>query len=103
MSKQKYPQAASVTSSGDSPRRTLNVKKNGYTQVKNHAKQDRKRAEAFQRQDIYDGKTLKQQLQSCDPNGSKRQRTRIEKAMATAVSEPVKVVKQPKGITAVHA
>jgi len=90
MSKQKYPQT-SVSTNSTGTTRIRPIKKNGYTQVRNHAKQDRKRLEAYARQDKYDGKTLKQQLESTDPNGSKRQRARIEAAMAKAVETSVKV------------
>jgi hypothetical protein len=86
MSKQKYPQA-SVGTSSDGTTRLRPIKKNGYTQVKNHAKQDRKRNEAYARQDKYDALSLEKQLESTDPNGSKRQRARIEASMAKAVAK----------------
>lgn len=81
MSKQKYPQSAAAASSSTSSTSTKRVRAN-YSQVKTHAKQDRKRKEAYERQDRYDGLTLKQQLASCIPNGSKRQRARLEALIA---------------------
>lgn len=82
MSKQKYPQASvSTTSATGTPRKG----RASYSQIKTHAKQDRKRREAYARQDKYDSLTLAQQLATTDPNGSKRQRARIEAAMAKAV------------------
>jgi hypothetical protein len=71
------------------------MKRESYTQVKNHAKQDRKRREAYARQDKYESMTLTEQLASCVPGGSKRQRARIEAAIAEA-SEVPKVVKPAK-------
>jgi hypothetical protein len=89
MSKQKYPQASVVTTDGKPTRKG----REHYSQMKTHAKQDRKRHEAYARQDKYDRLTLTQQLDSCVPDGSKRQRARIEAAMAKAVQTPVKVTK----------
>ena len=90
MSKQKYPQSATVsTSSGVSTRKG----RENYSQVKTHAKQDRKRHEAYARQDKYEAMTLQEQLNSTDPNGSKRQRARIIAAMEKAKVAPVKVTK----------
>ena len=91
MSTQKYPQSASVSSSDGTPTRK---RRNRYSQVKTHAKQDRKRREAYDRQDKYDGLTLTQQLETTDPNGSKRQRARILAAMEKATAtKPVKPTK----------
>ncbi len=78
MSKQKYPQHASVST----PTGTTRRGRENYSQIKNHAKQDRKRQEAYARQDKYDRLSLTQQLASCVPGGSKRQRARIEAQMA---------------------
>ena len=73
------------------------MKRESYTQVKNHAKQDRKRREAYARQDKYESMTLSEQLASCVPGGSKRQRARIEAAIAKASEAPKpKVVKPAK-------
>ena len=85
MSKQKYPQNTSSTST-DGKMSVRPIKKNGYTQVRAHAKQDRKRREAYARQDKYDGLSLTEQLETTDPNGSKRQRARIVALMAKAVN-----------------
>ncbi len=84
MSKQKYPQSTSTatTTSGIVTRK----RRNHYSQVVNHAKQDRKRKEAYARQDKYESMTLTEQLNSCVPGGSKRQRARIEAAIASATA-----------------
>ena len=89
MSKQKYPQAA-TTSTGE---KIAHTGREHYSQVKTHAKQDRKRHEAYARQDKYESMSLKEQLASCVPDGSKRQRARIEAAMAAALE--VKPAKTP--------
>jgi len=89
MNKQKYPQTSVSTSEGKSVRKG----RDHYSQAKTHAKQDRKRREAYDRQDKYDRLTLQQQLDSCVPGTSERQRTRIKAAMAKAVQTPVKVTK----------
>jgi len=83
MSKQKYPQT-SVTSTSTG---TTRKGRESYSQFKANARVDRKRNEAYARQDKYDRLTLTQQLESCVPDGSKRQRARIEKQM-NAVTEP---------------
>jgi hypothetical protein len=88
MSKQKYPQATSVSTTGVKIERK---RREHYSQVKNHAKQDRKRKEAYARQDAYDRLTFTQQLASCVPGGSKRQRARIEAQMAAATKPSVKI------------
>lgn len=90
MKKQKYPQTSVTTSEGKSTRKG----RDHYSQAKTHAKQDRKRREAYDRQDKYDRLTLQQQLDSCVPPGSKRQRVRIKAAMEKATSSPVKVTKK---------
>ena len=86
MSKQKYPQT-SVTSTTTG---TTRKGRERYSQFKANAKRARKRAEAFARQDKYDRLTLTQQLESCVPGGSKRQRARIEAEMAKATAPAAK-------------
>lgn len=80
MSKQRYPQAASVSSAGVKGEHKGRA---NYSQVKTHAKQDRKRHEAYARQDKYDGLSTKAKLASCVPGGSKRQRARLEAQLAS--------------------
>jgi len=75
------------------------MKRQNYSQIKNHAKQDRKRREAYARQDKYDSLSLSEQLASCDPNGSKRQRARITKLMeGTTPTVTVTPTKAPKKV-----
>ncbi len=82
MSKQKYPQnnTTSVTSTG-TPRKG----REHYSQIKAHAKQDRKRHEAYARQDKYDSLTIQAKIDSCVPGGSKRQRDRLAALVAANV------------------
>lgn len=97
MSKQKYPQTAnsvSISNSGEK-RSTLTIKRNGYTQVKAHAKQDRKRREAYTRQDKYDGLTIVEKFNTLVAGGSKKQRTKLEKQFAKAAAKGVPVVTEP--------
>jgi hypothetical protein len=90
MSKQKYPQKEKATTTGK-PTRTN--KRERYNSEKLHAKRNRKRDEAEERQAKYDRLTLTQQLATCIPGGSKRQRARIEAAMAKALSKTPPAVK----------
>ena len=76
MSHQKYPQASvSTTSATGTPRKG---RASSYSQVKAHARQDRKRHEAYARQDKYDLLTTKQKIIQLGPTGSERQRNRLE-------------------------
>lgn len=80
MSKQKYSTTATVTASGV---KSEHKGRGNYSQAKTHAKQDRKRHEAYARQDKYDGLSIKAKLASCVPDGSKRQRARLEAQLAS--------------------
>jgi hypothetical protein len=88
MSKQKYPHAASVSTSDGKP---VRKGRENYSQVKTHAKQDRKRHEAYARQDKYDRLSTEQKLKELGPTGSKRQRARLEKLLASEKAPAVKV------------
>jgi len=84
MSKQKYPQVATSATTG---KPTRSNRRDNYSSVKLHAKRDKKRAEAYSRNEKYERMTLSEQLKSCIPGGSKRQRARIEAAMAKAMEK----------------
>jgi hypothetical protein len=101
MSKQKYPQTTSVSTSGVKSERKG---REHYSQVKTHAKQDRKRHEAYARQDKYDALSTKDKLASCVPGGSKRQRARLEKQLAAEKAPAPKLApltEAQKGVKAV--
>jgi len=51
----------------------------GYSQVKNKAKQARKRKEAEARQAKYDSLTIAEKFATLIEGGSKKQRTKLEK------------------------
>jgi hypothetical protein len=84
MSQQKYPQTSISTTVNGS--KSVRKGREHYNQVKAHAKNDRKRHEAYDRLEKYNRLTLTQQLESCVPGGSKRQRARIEAEMVKVVA-----------------
>ena len=94
MSKQKYPQASVSTSSSTG---TPHKGRDSYSNFHLHAKRERKRHEAIDRQKIYDALTLKEKFATLIPGGSKRQLTRLT-ALMEAQPAPVAppVVKVPK-------
>lgn len=87
MSKQKYPQAASVSSTGE-VRQRLNVRKN-YSSAHLKAKRNRKRQEAEYRQEAWDKLTVAQKMASLIEGGSKKQRNKLEKLMDKSTNKPV--------------
>lgn len=87
MSKQKYPQSSSATSTTTGGGNASKRKQNGYCSVKLHAKRDRKRREAEDRQFEYDTKTTAQKLKELGPTGSTRQRSRLEAILAKEKEE----------------
>jgi hypothetical protein len=97
MSKQKYPQVATSATTG---KPTRSNKRERYSSDKLNAKQDRKRSEAYARNEKYERLTLQKQLESCVPGGSKRQRARILAAMNKAISKLPSVKIAPQ--TEVH-
>lgn len=70
-------------------------KQNGYSSAKLHAKRNRKRQEAEDRQLEYDKKTTAQKLKDLGPTGSNRQRARLEAILAKE-QEAAKAKKQAK-------
>ena len=72
------------------------MKRESYTQVKNHAKQDRKRREAYARQDKYDSLTIAEKFTTLIEGGSKKQRNKLEKLMEKEALKPAKPAKAPK-------
>lgn len=82
-------------------------KTNGYTQVKAHAKQDRKRREAYARQDKYDALPLAEKLKTMGAKHKARyekQQAALAKrnpapapvAKATVEVKPKKAYQKPK-------
>lgn len=72
------------------------MKRESYTQVKNHAKQDRKRREAYARQDKYDSLTIAEKFNTLIADGSKKQRNKLEKLMEKEAAKPAKAPKAVK-------
>ena len=81
------------------------MRRESYTQVKNHTKQDRKRHEAYARQDKYDDLTIAEKFTTLIEGGSKKQRSKLEKLMdkydakkasVPTTIEPTKVPKAKK-------
>lgn len=94
MSKQKYPQTSvSTTSSTGAPRKG----RDSYSSHHLHAKRNRKRQEAEDRQSTYDALTLKEKFATLIPGGSKRQLRRLDALMdAQPAPSAPPVVKIPK-------
>ena len=84
MSKQKYPQTSvsGVTSTG-----TSHKKREHYSQVKAHAKQDRKRHEAYARQDAYDLLTIEEKMK----HAGKKELAKLQKRLAAHTAPVAKV------------
>lgn len=80
MSKQKYPQTSTSTLSDGSVAKRKG--RDSYSSAKLHAKRDRKRREAYARQDAYDRLSNTAKLRSLGKTGSKRQRVRLEALIA---------------------
>jgi hypothetical protein len=87
MSKQKYPQTSvSTTSTGE---KAAHKGREHYSQVKAHVKNDRKRHEAYARQDKYDKLSTAEKLAQLPVGTCERQRIRLTKQLA-AENQPVK-------------
>ena len=97
MSKQKYPQATTVSSSGTPTRRVAT--RTSYSSTKLHAKRDRLRREADDRQFEYDKLSTEQKLKELGPTGSNRQRLRLTALLAKEQDE-AKAKKQAKAVKA---
>jgi hypothetical protein len=74
-------------------------KQNGYSSAKLHAKRNRKRREAEDRQFEYDKKSTAQKLKELGATGSNRQRARLT-ALLAKEKEAAKVKKQAKAAVA---
>ncbi len=75
------------------------MKRESYSQDKNHAKQARKRREAEARQAKYDSLTIAEKFTTLIEGGSKKQRNKLEKLMEREAAKPAaqpKPVKAPK-------
>ncbi len=72
------------------------MKRESYTQDKNHAKQARKRREAEARQAKYDSLTIAEKFTTLIEGGSKKQRNKLEKLIEKEAAKPVKPAKAPK-------
>ena len=65
------------------------MKENGYSTFHLKAKQKRKRAEAEARQDAYDKLTIAEKFATLIPDGSKKQRAKLNKQLEAAVKKGV--------------
>ena len=79
MSKQKYPQTASVSTTAGGATRT---KRKSYSHAKADAKKARKRREAEDRNFKYECLSTAEKLKGLGPTGSNRQRKRLEALLA---------------------
>jgi len=75
------------------------MKRESYSQDKNHAKQARKRREAEARQAKYDSLTIAEKFTTLIEGGSSRQRNRLQKQLESQTivqptTPPKKVVKK---------
>ena len=87
MSKQKYPQTTTVSSTGTTTGRAGNRKENGYSSFFIHAKQAQKRKDAEARQANYDKLTIAEKFATLIEGGSVRQRAKLNKQLATAAGK----------------
>ena len=92
MSKQKYPQATVTTTSDGS--KVVRRGRENYSQVKTHAKSDRKRHEAYARLDKYDKLSTAEKLAELPIGACKRQRVRLAKQLAEETQTFKKVAKK---------
>lgn len=92
MSKQKYPQSGTATSTGTSGNASKR-KQNGYSSVVLKAKRAAKRAEAEERQARYDQLSLKDKIKRAESRDgeSKREITRLKAKLEKEKAPQVKV------------
>jgi hypothetical protein len=83
MSKQKYPQASTSTNVSGTPRSG----REHYSSAKLHAKRDRKRREAFERQDKYDLLTIEEKMKYA----GKKELAKLQKKLAAQTAPAVKI------------
>jgi hypothetical protein len=87
MSKQKYPQASvSTTSTGE---KVVRKGRENYSQSKAHVKNDRKRHEAYARQDKYDKLSTAEKLAQLPVGTCERQRLRLTKQLVKESPTPL--------------
>jgi len=81
MGKQKYPQNTKVAAEGESGK-----KRKSYSSVKLHAKRDRKRKEANERQKVYAALSIKERIARAKSHrgNSFRELARLENAQIAA-------------------
>lgn len=79
MSKQRYPQTTATTTATG----TVRKGRDSYSSTKLWAKRDRKREEAEDRQAKYDALSTAEKLAGLPVGACARQRTRLEKQLAT--------------------
>ncbi len=82
MSKQKYPQSSSSTTSTGESRGIRPVKKNGYSQIVANVTKNRKRTEAKERQAAYDKLTTAEKLAAIGKTGSVKQKAKLTAQLA---------------------
>lgn len=87
MSKQKYPQTATVVTAGGV---TVRKGREHYSHVKSDAKKNLKRRQAEDRQFKYDTLSTADKLKGLGPTGSNRQRKRLEALLAKEKAAQVK-------------
>ena len=95
---QKYTKSTSTTTGERSKNRP--IKQAGYSSFHLHAKRDRKQSEAFQRQLKYDALTLKEKIASCVPNGSTKQRNKLQLLKSENPVQPATVTETKKPVKA---
>lgn len=88
MSQQKYPQTT-VSTSADGTKSARKGREH-YSHTKADARKSLRRDQAEDRQAKYDALSLKEKLASLVPDGSKRQRARLEAKLAAAKTAAVK-------------
>ena len=89
MSKQKYPQTTTVSSTGTTTGRAGNRKTNGYSSFFIHAKQAQKRKDAEARQANYDKLTIAEKFNTLIEGGSKKQRNKLNDQLAKAAAKGI--------------
>ena len=92
MSKQKYPQATSVSSTGTTVNKNATKRKqNGYSNFTLHAKRNRKRQEAEERQAAYDKLSLAEKMKHAGKKELAKLQKRHESVLTATNAEITKV------------
>ena len=100
MSKQKYPQSETVSSSGE---KVVRKGREHYSHAKADARKNKRRDEAEDRQANYDALTTKEKLKGLGATGSNRQRKRLEALLAKESPAVPKQTPKQKNVKAVKA